>query len=64
MALGELENGMKTVEQDAGRLEKLEKLEQVLGEVCDLLEAYGPFWYNEPLRDRVRSALELGGPTK
>lgn len=61
MALRELENGMKTVQQDAGRLEKLE---QVLGEVCDLLEAYGPVWYNEPLRDRVRSALELGGPTK
>ncbi len=61
MALGELENGMKTVQPGADRVEKLE---QALSEVYDLLESYGPFWYSVALRDRVRSALELDEPTK
>jgi hypothetical protein len=54
MTIGQLENGMKTVQQDAARLKELE---QALGEVYDLLEVYAPSWYSEALRGELRSAL-------
>lgn len=32
----------------------------VLHEVYELLEAYGPSWYSEELRERIQSALNPG----
>lgn len=31
----------------------------VLIELCELLEAYGPFWYTEELRTRVFAAVRI-----
>ena len=59
MSIGPLQFSVRAAQNAAGQLNTAEKL---FSEVYELLELYGPPWYSEALRERIRSALGLNGP--
>ncbi len=53
MTISRLQSGMKV---ERGTTQK-ETEDQVLREVYDFLELYGPSWYSEELRERLQAVL-------
>jgi hypothetical protein len=55
------ESGEGDAERGRHNTPQADTVDQVLADVYDLLELYGPNWYSEPLHERIHSVLSHSG---